>query len=587
MAYQIKCDDYPILDLRDDRFIVVNPKCKVEDNTVGEASFTIYKTHPYYGVMKKLKSIFEISDEFGVIFRGRMTNDTIDFENGKAVDLEGVMAFFNDSIVAPYTFPDDFLEDEEYIAATEGGNVVEFFLKWLIDNHNSQVQPFQQFKLGNVTVTDSNNYLSRSDTNHQTTWEVLKSKLFDSALGGHLCIRYEDDGNYIDYLSEFTLTNTQGIEFGANLLDLKHQNDASTTYTALIPIGAEMDVETDEMDDLGNPIMEKVKVSLESIEDGDITDDICKITLSNGLHAIYSKSTVEEYGWICAPISESTWEDVTGAQNLLTKSCAYLSGTAVMLSDTIEVIAADLHFTDAEIRSFKIYRKIPVTSKPHGLDELYDLTKLDIDLLEPQNTKITVGETKLTLTDQNSKEQSETVQRIESAEKDIEANRTGVAEAKQQIITQSTQIVNTCTEIILSALESYVETGNFEEYKQTIETQLNLMAGEIEFNFTTTTKQITNVDGDLQETLVKLEKHFDFSLEDGLIIKAGENQMQLKLDNGIITFSKNGQQFGWWDGVDFHTGNIIVEVNERAQFGNFAFVPRSDGSLMFLKVGGE
>ena len=44
-------------------------------------------------------------------------------------------------------------------------------------------------------------------------------------------------------------------------------------------------------------------------------------------------------------------------------------------------------------------------------------------------------------------------------------------------------------------------------------------------------------------------------------------------------------RFGWWDGVDFHTGNIIVKVEERAQFGNFAFIPRSDGSLMFLKVG--
>ena len=62
--------------------------------------------------------------------------------------------------------------------------------------------------------------------------------------------------------------------------------------------------------------------------------------------------------------------------------------------------------------------------------------------------------------------------------------------------------------------------------------------------------------------------------------------MTLELDNDMIKFKKNGVQFGWWDGVDFHTGNIVVEVNERAQFGNFAFVPRSDGSLMFLKVGG-
>ena len=73
---------------------------------------------------------------------------------------------------------------------------------------------------------------------------------------------------------------------------------------------------------------------------------------------------------------------------------------------------------------------------------------------------------------------------------------------------------------------------------------------------------------------------------DGLAIKAGEGTMSLRIDNDLIIFEKNGQQFGHWDGVDFHTGNIVIEVTERAQFGNFAFVPRSNGSLSFLKVGG-
>ena len=78
-------------------------------------------------------------------------------------------------------------------------------------------------------------------------------------------------------------------------------------------------------------------------------------------------------------------------------------------------------------------------------------------------------------------------------------------------------------------------------------------------------------------------KHISFS-ENGIII-AGSGGLELVLDDGLILFRKNGVSFGWWDGVDFHTGNIIVNVNERAQFGNFAFVPRSDGSLSFLKVG--
>ena len=93
------------------------------------------------------------------------------------------------------------------------------------------------------------------------------------------------------------------------------------------------------------------------------------------------------------------------------------------------------------------------------------------------------------------------------------------------------------------------------------------------------------MDGDLQKTVETLSKYFDFGI-DGLTIKAGENDMNLSLDNDLIIFKKNGQQFGWWDGVDFHTGNIVIDVTERAQFGNFAFVPRSNGSLSFMKVRG-
>ena len=591
--YKVKCDGYPILDLRDERLILVNPKVKVETNTIGEGSFTIYKNHPYYGKLQKLKSVFEVADEIGVIFRGRMTENTRDFTNGKMVDLEGAMGFFNDSIVPSFNFPEDFHEDDDYITESTSGNVVRFFLKWLIENHNGQVQDFQKFKLGNVTVSDPNNYITRSSSDLPNTWEILKSKLFDSALGGYLCIRYETDGNYIDYLSEFTLTNTQDIEFGVNLLDLKHGEDAKETYSAIVPIGAEIDVETEvEAVDEGTDDIEststntkKVKLTLESIEDGAITDDIYKITLSNGLHALYSKTALEEYGWIVAPVSETTFENVTKVNNLLSKGCEWLATQGIMWKDTVEITAVDLHLTDEEIRSFRIYRKINVKSKPHEIENSFDLTKLVIDLLNPQNTKITVGETKLTFTDQNNKEQSDNIHRIEETIKDIEGNRTETTEIKNQMEIQSTTLINTCEKIVMSALETFVETGDFSEFKQTVESGLNLLANQMNLKFTETTTQVENVNGDLQETITKLEKYFDFSLENGLIIKTGENQMQLQLDNDVISFKKNGQQFGWWDGVDFHTGNIIVEVNERAQFGTFAFVPRSDGSLSFLKVG--
>lgn len=573
--YQIKCDEYTLFDLRVPELIVTSPRVKVEVNTVGECSFTMYDTHPYYDKLQELKSVIEVSDEIGVIFRGRMTNNTLDFNNSKSVDIEGAMAYFNDSIVRPYNFPEDFLMNDDFINST---NVVEFFLKWLIDNHNSQVQDFQKFKLGNVTVSDPNNYITRSDTGYKTTWEILKSKLFESNLGGYLCIRYEKDGNYIDYLSEFELTNYQTIEFGKNLLDITTDRDVSATFTAIIPVGGDI---TDNVEsDVESDTEKKKKLTIQDLPDGDITDDIVKVG-----DTLYSKSAVEKYGWIYAPISETTWNDVTIAENLLNNGVSYLSGEAIFGVNTIEISAVDLHFSDETIGSFRIYRNVRVTSLPHQHNDIYQLTKLDIDLLNPQNTKITVGNSGLSLVDINSKEIANIANKNESVEKNIEENKTQVTQLQNRLLEQNTTLVNTCNEIIMSALENYVETSNYEEFRETVEAQLVILSDAITMNFTTTTEQINDVGGDLQTKFTELYKYIRFS-EDGIEIGDGATGLTLSIDNDKISFKKSGQQIGWWDGVDFHTGNIMIDVDEKAQFGNFAYIPRSDGSLMFLKVGG-
>jgi hypothetical protein len=120
-----------------------------------------------------------------------------------------------------------------------------------------------------------------------------------------------------------------------------------------------------------------------------------------------------------------------------------------------------------------------------------------------------------------------------------------------------------------------------------VRSQFEQTAEAISMNFTKTIDEINNVDGDLQAKFTELYKYIKYSGETAITIGSGDNAITLEIDNekGIV-FKKNGVQFGLWDGVDFYTGNIVVRLNERAQFGNFAFVPRSDGSLSFLKVGG-
>lgn len=571
--YQIKCDQYILYDPRHESLKVNNPKCKLEVNTVGEASFSIYSNHPYYGNMKKMKSIFEILQDGHPIFRGRMTNDTRDFDNIKMVDLEGVGAFFNDSVVRPFVFPDDFISNEGYIAAAfGGGNVVEFFLSWLIDNHNAQVEDFQRFNLGRVTVADSTNYIARSSSDYASTWDTMKSKLFDSGLGGYFCIRYEADGNYIDYLSDFELTNVQHIKYGQNLLDLRTESDAASSYSAVLPLGKkkkEIDENTDD----------DSRLDISGLADGNVSEDIYK----EG-DLLISRSAKEAYGLIVAPTKETTWEDVTEADNLKTKGSEYLTTVASKLSNTITVTAVDLHFTDAEIAAFRIYRFIQVESRPHGHEDRYRLTKLDIDILNPQNTKITLGDTKLSMLDINRGTKQSLEEKVNSVTVQTNSQGVDLSEVQSIVTNQSSSLVDTCESIILSAMTDYVEESNYSSFREKIEAQLEILADEISLNFTNTTEQIENVYGDLQEKFNTITKYFTFDIN-GLTIGQTDNPYRVVIDNNRYSMQVNGVEVLWLDGEGkAHIPEL--EVTKRFDLLGFLVEEDENGNVNFEYIGG-
>ena len=152
----------------------------------------------------------------------------------------------------------------------------------------------------------------------------------------------------------------------------------------------------------------------------------------------------------------------------------------------------------------------------------------------------------------------------------------------------ATNISRDTERIVMAASENYTKTNEFEEFMASYKSDLEVTSKQISMNFEATTEQIAEVDGKTQKVIEDLEKHFEFTAN-GLAIKAGAGSMQLVLDNDVIRFVKDGQEFGWWDGVNFHTGNIYVDVDEVAQFGNYGFVPFEDNTadgLDLVRVGG-
>ena len=556
--YQIKCDDHVLYDPRIENLIVSNPKCKLEVNTVGEASFSICSNHPHYDKIQNIKSSIEIEQDGDVIFRGRVTGDTRDFNNIKYVDVEGAMAYFNDSYVKPFSFPLDYLDDENYKkVAGSGGNVVEFFLNELINNHNDQVFRFgstygKRFLLGKVTVSDPNNYLFRESTKYMSTWEVLQTKLFGSSLGGYLCIRYEEDGNYIDYLADFEETNKQDVEFGKNLLDIITESDASDFYNAVIPLGAKEENEEESEEEIGyKEKTDDCRVSISTASASMISEPL---VLVRERKLLYNRELAYKYGFICAPVSETTWDDITNPTELLKKGKDYLTNTASKFLKTITVKGIDLHFADEEIEAFRIYKYIHVYSVAHGFDEIYRLTKIEIDILNPQNTVITLGDVQLSMTDINTSNKKEFSDNILNVKHDANASnvelQTSLKSMKQSIDNliledqSNKRKINAIVDsldnewIALTLADSFMAYGGLDENKPMYKLSRNTIEIKGCVNpleeFTSSTEKVVFASGIPEELCPSSIRSF-------ICQGSGMNRWLLTVEtNGTLTISRYG-----------------------------------------------
>lgn len=511
--YQLKYKNYILHDMRlaDKKLIIRDPSVKLAVSKAGEMSFTVDAEHPYLSNLRRMSGLVELLDGTLPIYRGRITSDTKDFYGAHKIETEGIMAVLNDSIIPPFNFPEDFTEDASYKAAAASGNVVEFFFRWILSQHNAQVTAEQQIKPGVVTVSDPNNYITRSSEEYATAMSTISDKLIKSALGGYLLIRYEDDGNYLDYYAALPLTNTQSVEFAENLLDLSSETDGTNIYTAILPEG-------------------KDGLTIEALPDGDLTDDLVKSGLT-----IYSKSGMSTYGRITRHIK---WDDVTVAANLQTKAKAALADNGLSMPETITCKAVDLGWQDG-IQHFRVGRMTALFSTPHGYSASYPLMELAPDILDPGNTQITLGATQQTYTGAQIDAKRETDKRIESTRQEIservDESSSQVIQTTHQQITDLQQNVNS---IILSALENYVETGDFDSYKEEVSTKLSVLTDQLSIDITKVTERIDKVDGDLQSKYSEITKAFRFT-SDGLIIGETGNEILLRLDNDVLQFVRN------------------------------------------------
>lgn len=363
--YKIYADKKLIYDSTVDLYKIAKGSVTLETGKSGSASISIYPDHPYYDKFVRMKTVIKITKSDKIIFRGRILDDTTDYWNNKVLTCEGELGFLQDSLIRPFSFT---------------GTPEELF-KALIEEHNSQVDEFKQFKIGVVTVADPNDYISRENSSYESALTNMNSRLIEDSLGGYFYITHGEEGKddipTINYVADFDKVSPQKIEFGSNLKNYTKTVKASDIATVIVPLGAEID-------------------------DGKETDVKPRLTITkvnDGKDYVESTEGVALFGRIVKAVQ---WDDVTDASNLKKKAEEYVEVSSQQ-SITIEVTAIDLHLLDKSIDSMSVNEYIQVTSAPHNFDMTLLCTKQTIDLLKPDNDTLTLGHSYSSFTEMNSK----------------------------------------------------------------------------------------------------------------------------------------------------------------------------------------
>lgn len=368
MIYKIKLDGKVLYYPGDRQAAVINPELDLQTGYAGELTLKVPPLNPLYGEIHNRKSMVSVYRGNTEIFYGEVRTREKDRFKNQPVKATGALSFLADSILPQQEWHD--IAPRDLLDA------------WL-QLHNNQVEDRKKIYTGVVTIHDSNDSLYRI-TDRENTLEAIRDKLVDR-LGGYLRLRHENDKLYLDWLTiqEYGKYCEQPIQFGENLMDYSETMTADDVITALIPLGAAIEQETDENASEFEQLEKNV----------DIT------SVNDGKDYIYSKEAVENFGWVWRT---EKWDDVSVPANLLKKATEFLTSNQYE-SLVISLTAVDLSLFGQDYDSFDIGDRVLCNAIPYGMKKVLPVMEMKIPLQQPDQAQLTLGENlQQSFTDQTS-----------------------------------------------------------------------------------------------------------------------------------------------------------------------------------------
>lgn len=164
-----------------------------------------------------------------------------------------------------------------------------------------------------------------------------------------------------------------------------------------------------------------------------------------------------------------------------------------------------------------------------------------------------------------------------------QAAKAAADEAQKAIAEDHASILDASGEMMQEALQGYVQTNVFEEYKDASNTMVQVLADQTTEQYTKTIEQLTAVNESLQNQINTITKYLTFDVN-GLTIGQVDNPNKVVIDNDEIVIEVNGNAVQRFDA---NGKGIIPDLQVSAAFEllGYRFEKDANGNVNCEYVG--
>lgn len=391
-----------------------------------------------------------------------------------------------------------FLCDSQQEWSPEHNWTVGGLLEYIINTHNSQVESYKQFTIGEVTVTDPNDNIY-CGIQYESTWETLNKKLIET-LGGEIRFRVVGDVIYLDYLVEIGEKSSTEITLSRNMKAITREKDPSEIVTRLIPLGAKLKTTDAE----GNEVELDTRLSIRTINDEKnyIDDELAK--------SIYG-----------IRVATVIFEDINVASTLLKRGEDWLQqNNKIAVKYTITALDLSLLGLDAD--DFEVCNYYRVKNPLLGVDDLIRVIKKSIDICDEIKSTLEFGDNFETL--------SASMKR-KSDELGLITSNYVTNQRFENIINKTSTLIEQTEETIRLEVEA-----QYSDLTGTV-AQLRVDVDKVSMNVDATGNEMDRIWGELELKIGRTENNQIVSMLNASadIITLNSNRLVVNSDNFTLT----------------------------------------------------